>query len=799
MVKLAALALAGAGVVTLVAAAQPNVAVCQDVDECGDLLGGARCGIHSVCRNLPGTFTCDCHRGYVKPFAGATLCVDDDECVGRPCGPAGACVNTDGSYRCVCATGFTFANGTCADRNECAGLGNGGCHPAAECVNEPGGMRCVCPRGMVAHGANDCLPVNECVTTPPICGAFATCTDTPLDYVCDCHPDAFSPPSLRDGHVCVPRQCSSAEACHGRGLCRVDALTGDVTCNCFEGFHGSTCQVCAPERCGGRGACVGPSLLCNCTTTGWHGEFCDVCNSAVLCTGHGQCDSHADGRCTCQRGFWGGDCSRTCPADGNGICGGGAPTCDPATGICPCDLEKFRQLGASCSDRDECKELALPCGYGSHTCVNELGDYTCLCRAGSHQATRHYCADENECLANATLCHQVCINRNPEYECGCWAGYYLAGDAYSCLDIPNCLNGQNDCEFESTSCAEMQGTYGCVCKAGFVNLHHVNVAVDTLVASGAKAAVVTVRGCDGVNECNATDSGLPVPCVHDPHATCVNVPGAYYCRCVHLGYHWNSTSLSCEDTDECALGLHDCGLYRNTVCLNLPGSFQCPCVRSDWYSKQADTGHCENVNECALPVNPCELDVHTTCSDIVTGGYECVANQGWRATRDCVTVPSASLKCRVKEDPLSTDIDECNPALPEWLHRCGQYAYCVNQPGFYSCQCINAGFEKAPGTDLYCVDIDECGTNRHHCWANTYCTNIIGGFTCWCGILEPTRRQSCTNQIAGVLGVRDGVPIMSAAGRELYATQLLGPCLFNNLAPSQLMNPADVNQHGNCP
>ena len=33
VVKLAALALAGAGVVRLVAAAQPNVAVCEDVDE----------------------------------------------------------------------------------------------------------------------------------------------------------------------------------------------------------------------------------------------------------------------------------------------------------------------------------------------------------------------------------------------------------------------------------------------------------------------------------------------------------------------------------------------------------------------------------------------------------------------------------------------------------------------------------------------------------------------------------------------------------------------------------------------
>ena len=32
----------------------------------------------------------------------------------------------------------------------------------------------------------------------------------PLDYVCDCHPDAFSPPSLRDAH---------------EDLCRVDALT----------------------------------------------------------------------------------------------------------------------------------------------------------------------------------------------------------------------------------------------------------------------------------------------------------------------------------------------------------------------------------------------------------------------------------------------------------------------------------------------------------------------------------------------------------------------------------------------
>ena len=51
--------------------------------------------------------------------------------------------------------------------------------------------------------------------------------------------------------------------------------------------------------------------------------------------------------------------------------------------------------------------------------------------------------------------------------------------------------------------------------------------------------------------------------------------GSYNCDC-HDGYQREKTNQkNCIDIDECALGLHNCGV--NTECLNRPNYFQCPC------------------------------------------------------------------------------------------------------------------------------------------------------------------------------------------------------------------------------
>ena len=72
------------------------------------------CKFH--CKNLIGTFVCDCPEGFRRPGR-EDNCVDIDECAeleaAAACGVAGArCINTLGGYQCQCPPGYvTSAEG----------------------------------------------------------------------------------------------------------------------------------------------------------------------------------------------------------------------------------------------------------------------------------------------------------------------------------------------------------------------------------------------------------------------------------------------------------------------------------------------------------------------------------------------------------------------------------------------------------------------------------------------------------------------------------------------------------------
>ena len=61
----------------------------------------------------------------VKGEGGGGRCEDLDECGEDPdrCGPGGRCSNLPGSFDCDCERGFAFDNETCADVNECLAEG----------------------------------------------------------------------------------------------------------------------------------------------------------------------------------------------------------------------------------------------------------------------------------------------------------------------------------------------------------------------------------------------------------------------------------------------------------------------------------------------------------------------------------------------------------------------------------------------------------------------------------------------------------------------------------------------------
>ena len=96
-----------------------------------------------------------------------------------------------------CPAGTTGEAGQCVNINECA-INNGSCSPLVTCTdltpseaNSFQRFTCgPCPSGYTGSGYAACNNINECSTTPTICGSTqtSTCTDTLGSYVCGCKP-----------------------------------------------------------------------------------------------------------------------------------------------------------------------------------------------------------------------------------------------------------------------------------------------------------------------------------------------------------------------------------------------------------------------------------------------------------------------------------------------------------------------------------------------------------------------------------------------------------------------------------
>ncbi|KAJ8714767.1 hypothetical protein PYW07_002992 [Mythimna separata] len=675
----------------------------MEVNECAAFPG--LCG-HGRCRNLVGTFTCDCFPGYEKDSKNHT-CVDVNECeiVDGVCG-SGECRNTEGSFTCHCHPGHKADDFSkvCVDIDECAetrGLCRGG-----RCINTPGSFRCECGPGMeLSPDRLSCKDVDECSITSGICSNGA-CENLMGTYQCVCD-EGYAQSTVKS-------HCEDIDECtEDPTRCQHECVNtpGSYHCTCRDGWHlradGRTCRDI--DECG-RGArpCGG-------------GECRNTPGSYVCTCADGLLPSPDGAKPTCQ------DIDEC--ADVPDLCGAGE--CHNTIGSfvcrCPDGYSVKPEQGPACTDDDECELGTCDC-HPAADCINLPGSFQCRCRDG-WRGDGTECEDIDECLTNNGGCHPraTCTNTDGSFMCLCDTGY--KGDGYSCVDIDECANDPTLCE--NGHCTNTPGGYECDCDVGFTK------SPDGRSCLGKSHSY----SCVDIDEC-AND---PTLC---ENGHCTNTPGGYECDC-DVGFTKSpdgrsclgkSHSYSCVNIDECA---NDPTLCENGHCTNTPGGYECDCDVG--FTKSPDgrsclgkshSYSCVNIDECANDPTLCE-NGHCTNTP---GGYECDCDVGFTKSPD-------GRSCLGKSHSYScVDIDECanDPTLCENGH-------CTNTPGGYECDC-DVGFTKSPdgrsclgkSHSYSCVDIDECANDPTLC-ENGHCTNTPGGYECDCdvGFTKSPDGRSC--------------------------------------------------------
>ena len=340
--------------------------------------------------------------------------------------------------------------------------------------------------------------------------------------------------------------------------------------------------------------------------------------------------------------------------------------------------------------------------------------------------------------------------------CECNEGYEETPDGKECIDSDEC-NYVLQCGFEDavSRCVNIEGSYRCLCNAGFKLDHN--------------------RKCDDINECEIAGNAV---C---RNGDCENHRGTFQCLC-HPGFELSEDNRNCIDIDECYNEANPYGTpCGNGICINTNGGYTCECEAG----YEFDDGTCVNINECENTDGPDGVCKNGFCDD-QDGGFKCSCPHGYAPTNDgsdcydtrigqchldsrtCqsanplskeVSKSTCCCQCSeqgsswVYEDQCTTcpregteefnkvcpngcgstttpgtnhpkDIDECS-----LLEDCCNNGKCINTDGSYICECPNGYHLDSDGHT--CVDKDECSTMLNPCGSGK-CSNTEGGFSCIC-------------------------------------------------------------------
>ncbi|XP_040057244.2 epidermal growth factor-like protein 6 isoform X1 [Gasterosteus aculeatus] len=174
--------------------------------------------------------------------------------------------------------------------------------------------------------------------------------------------------------------------------------------------------------------------------------------------------------------------------------------------------------GKTCNqDLNECGLKPRPC---EHRCMNTYGSYKCYCLNGYTVMPDGSCANSRTC--SAAHCQYGCEEVQEEIRCLCpSAGLQLGQDRRTCIDIDECVTGNNLCPY-NRQCVNTFGSYFCKCRSGY-DLKYVEGKYD----------------CVDLDECASSTH----KCSH--HAVCANTRGSYKCSC-KSGFRGNGFECSAK-------------------------------------------------------------------------------------------------------------------------------------------------------------------------------------------------------------------------------------------------------------
>ncbi|XP_043193529.1 fibrillin-2-like isoform X1 [Amphibalanus amphitrite] len=713
----------------------PMTGLKEEINECVMMPGMCK---HGTCVNTPGSFHCECNRGYRYDEASHT-CIDQDECLQSPypCRGNAQCENTAGSFHCTCPAGYRLAISglDCLDVNECAerpSVCNNG-----QCNNMQGSFQCICNEGFTLSPAGDsCIDIDECSRNPNICNN-GVCMNTLGSYKCSCDP-GFRLSNNND--------CQDIDECRTRldvcrnGRCRNTA--GSFSCECAEGFtlaeDGSSCRdvnecVETPGFCPPPGDCqnrIG-TVQCLCPEgfkLSQNGTLCedeDECVAGELCGG-GQClNEPGSFRCVCPPGFelsadstlcedvrqeacydsWQqGVCSRRRPlVQGRAqcCCSGAAAW---GTNCQPCPepgSAQFAELcpggagrGTGAEDLNECQLMTEPCVRGE--CINTDGSFRCACPMGYVlDESGHNCIDENECLTQPGICgNGTCSNTEGSFECACQQGF-AAGPTQSCEDVDECRDMGHLCAFR---CHNTLGSFRCICPYGY-----------SLAEDG--------QHCLDVDECQTPANNC--------RFQCKNLIGTFMCVCPE-GYQKIGMGDNCQDINECAANPNIC---QNGYCINTKGGYRCDC--KEGYVPSPDGTECvdQRTGYCFrhLVGGRCSTRGNEQLIQVTKADCCCTMGAAWGP--ECERCPARysrpyeQLCLEAGYSIDGSDIDECR-TIPGLC----QNGRCINTLGSYRCMC-NRGY-KPDHTGMHCIDVNECVQSPPACRYD--CENTEGSYRCLC-------------------------------------------------------------------